>query len=270
MTPRILCILAFTTLTALWLRPAHAEVTFDWQAPFTTPEQNMLTTWVEETLNGVEALVGPLPFDVHIRMYRRDGSAEPVPWANTRRGRRQGVNFHVDPGYELAAFQRDWTAAHELSHLILPYLGEKNAWFAEGFASYMQYQVMMATGQLTAGEARERYRDRFSRARNRYPFHNEPFAQAAPQLRQARAYPVMYWGGAAYFLQVDEMLQDMQGSSLSSVLASYLACCRRDTKNLESLVATLDRLSDSHIFSTHLQRFRTEPGFPSFDMRSTD
>jgi len=265
--PRLSVLLLFSLLPTQLL---HSEVRIDWQAPFTSTEQARLTTWLNESIQGLESLVGPIPFDIHIYLYRRDGAREPVPWANTRRGGRQGVNFHVDPTFDLAAFRRDWTAAHELSHLVLPYLGEKDAWFAEGFASYMQYQVMMATRVLTSAQASERYLERLNRARSRYPFHDQPFADAAPLLRQARAYPVMYWGGAAYFLQVDAALKQQADTSLIAVLARYLSCCRKDRKNLDTLVATLDTLSNSTVFTTHLQRFRTEPGFPSFAMLETD
>jgi len=249
---------------------ANASVKFDWQDDFSHAEQTKLQTWIEDTVAGVEALVGPYPFDLHIRMYRKDGAREPVPWANTIRGDAQGVNFHVDPLFSLNEFRSDWTASHELSHLIFPYLGRSASWFSEGFASFMQYQVMMATRDLTSDEAIERYLSRLNRASSDYPYHSSPFSDAAPKLREAGKYPVMYWGGAAYFLQVDEKLRNSSDQSLISVLGSYLQCCRQDRKNLDTLVRDLDRLSNSTIFSDCLTRFRTEPGFPAYDMLESE
>jgi hypothetical protein len=250
--------------------PVSAAVRFDWHDTFTPEEQTKLTQWVTSTVAGVESLVGPYPFDVHVNMYRIDGAREPVPWANTRRGSRQGVNFHVDPSFDLDAFQRDWTAPHELSHLILPYLGRKHSWFAEGFASYMQYQVMMATNQLSASDANARYLTRLDRARRDYRYNDAPFVSAAPKLRQERKYPVMYWGGAAYFLQIEDALAASSDTSLIAVLRDYFQCCRANRKSFNKLISDLDRLSGSSLFSQRLDTFRTRPGFPEYDMLQSE
>lgn len=259
--------LLFATLLT---QQANAGIKFDWRDSFSVAEQIKLQTWIEDTVAGVEALVGPYPFELQIRMYRKDGAREPVPWANTIRGSEQGVNFHVDPLFSLEEFRSDWTAAHELSHLIFPYLGRTDSWFSEGFASFMQYQVMMATRDLTADEATARYLSRLNRASRDYPYQSSAFSDAAPKLRRTGKYPVMYWGGAAYFLQVDEMLRRSSGETLISVLDSYMQCCRRDRKSLDALVRDLDRLSNSSVFSDCLRKFRTEPGFPAYDMLESE
>ncbi|MEQ8858009.1 MAG: hypothetical protein RIC56_05130 [Pseudomonadales bacterium] len=234
-----------------------------WHDDFSPAERQKLAAWVYETGAAVERLVGEFPMGVQVVFHRRDGAREPVPWANTRRSRGQGVHFHVDPSYPLAAFRADWTAPHELSHLILPYLGRRHAWFAEGFASYLQYPVMQEMGVLTAAEAERRYRRNFERAERGYGDARAPFARAAPRLRAERKYPVMYWGGAAYFLQVDKELA-MDGSSLLAVLRDYLRCCRRDRASLDVLLADLDRLAGAPLFSDGYARFASEPGFPEF------
>lgn len=73
-----------------------------------------------DTVSALEDLIAPLPFDIDIHFYRVIDRGEPVPWANTRRGRRQGINFHVGPAFRRRAFYADWTAPHELSHLLIP------------------------------------------------------------------------------------------------------------------------------------------------------
>lgn len=217
---------------------------------------------MEETQQAVEQLVGPYPFDVHVTFHRRDGAREPVPWANTRRGRRQGVHFHVDPRFSLHELRSDWTAPHELSHLALPYLGSQHAWFAEGFASYMQYQVMQAMGVITPAEAAQRYDGKLALAARRYRYPGKPFALAAPRLRAEGNYSTMYWGGAAYFLQVDAALRQHAGRDLSMVLRDYVACCRRSGGDLGLLLDELDRLSRTTLFREYYRRFQVEEGFP--------
>lgn len=237
------------------------ELIYIWEDDFSRAERNRLTTWVEETAAGVEALVGDFPVDVTIHFHRRAKSREPVPWANTRRGRVQGVHFHVNPRHSLAAFRRDWTAPHEFAHLVLPYVGRQHAWFAEGFASFMQYRVMHAMGVLSAEQANARLQARLAAAARDYRYLDRSFTDAAPRLRAEGRYPVMYWGGAAYFLQVDAALR-RRGTDLIAVLRTYAACCRRNRAPLDALVAELDALSGGDDFTAALDRFRSEPGFP--------
>jgi hypothetical protein len=60
----------------------------------------------------------------------------------TRRDGKGSVHFHVDTRFGLTKFVDDWTVYHELAHMALPYLGSEYRWFSEGFASFMQYQIM--------------------------------------------------------------------------------------------------------------------------------
>jgi len=243
---------------------AGAALNFNWQDEFSPDEQRKLVRWVEETHAAVEQLVGAYPFDVHIFFHRRDGAREPVPWANTERGRVQGVHFHVDPRFSLRALRSDWTAAHELSHLALPYLGRRHAWFAEGFASYMQYQVMQVMGVISPAEAARRYAGKLDRAERRYRYPDRPFAAAAPRLRAEGNYPTMYWGGAVYFLQVDEALRTQSGRDFIAILSEYVACCRRTGGEIGVLLGTLDELSSSRLFSRHYRNFQVDKGFPRY------
>lgn len=245
--------------------PADAAVRWHWQDRFDAREREQLRHWITYTVAGLERLVGPLPFELHVTFHRRRSSREPVPWANTERSRRQGVHFHVDPAYPLQAFLDDWTAPHELSHLVVPYLGRRHAWFAEGFASYMQYQVMHAMGVLDADEVRERYRRRLDKAGRQYTYHDRALAEAAPRLQAEGRYPVMYWGGAIYFLRVDAELRGMYDTSLLQVLRDYLACCRQHGASLHELLRQLDAIADADVFVRHLGAFTSERGFPAFE-----
>lgn len=244
--------------------PAKAELRFHWEDRFSPSEQQKLTHWLVETQGALEQLVGKFPFDVHLYLHRAR-SREPVPWANTERSYRQGVHFHVDPSFTLEEFKKDWTAPHELSHLVIPYLGRSNSWFAEGFASYMQYQVMHAMGMLSEGHMAQRYSRNLDRAQRNYKHRSRPFTQAASRLRAEGKYPTLYWGGAAYFMYTDQQLVKTGEPGLIEILKTYLDCCRRNRSSLDDLVADFDRLSKTTLFSTRLQRFRRIPGFPVAD-----
>lgn len=263
---RTRCAIALLTAGVALTMPvrAAAELTFVWEDPFSAAERTKLEAWLNETHDAVERLVGPFPMGVRAHLHRRDGSREPVPWARTERDETQGIHFYVDAGFSLDAFRHDWTAPHELSHLILPYVGRHNAWFAEGFASYMQYRVMESMGVLTPEAAASRYRDHLEGAERRYGYSAEPFVEAAPTLRAQRQFAVMYWGGAAYFMQVDEALR-ADGSSLVAVLRAYMKCCRRDRARLDELLTSLDELAPGPVFTECYRRFAARPGFPEVD-----
>ena len=241
--------------------PAKPGISWHWEDRFSNSQQEKLMEWVETTVDGVEKHVSAYPFNLHIYFHKKPYANEPVPWAQTERSYRQGVHFFVNPRYSLNDFLSDWTAPHELSHLLIPYLGQENSWFAEGFASYLQYQIMQGMGIITEAQAKVRYRRSIRKASNKYDMENVPFISAIPVLRGKRDFPTMYWGGAVYFLKVDKALA-AQGSSLIEVLSNYLACCRHKRHGLEDLIEQLDHLSSSQIFSDQFATLQETPGFP--------
>lgn len=257
--------LSLCCIAALLSTEVRAELIWHWEDQFSEAEQQRLKAWIRETVSGVERLVRPYPFDVHIHFKRTSGRRGPVPWANTIRGRRQGVNFNVDARSSAAELRADWTASHELSHLLLPYLGRRHSWFAEGFASFMQYRVMRALGVISDEQAESRYRERIGRAERRYDLDDTPFVDAASELRSRRQYSTMYWGGAVYFLNVDRALGET-GTSVVETIGRFVDCCRATTRGLNDLIEELDRLSGGSAFKDELRRVRSEPGFPDTSM----
>lgn len=247
---------------------AGATLRWHWEDPFNPAERAKLRHWVTATQEALERLTAPLPFTVHLYVHRLQGRGEPVPWANTRRGDRQGIDLYVDPSWPLEAFLQDWTAAHELSHLLLPYLGSRHSWFAEGFASYLQYLVLAELGVIRHRDAVSAYRERIEHAASAYAdyeFDGLSFIEAAARLRQQRAYPVYYWGGAVYFMTIEAQLQAAAAPGLCALLARYLACCRQREEGFDVLLASLDRLSGTSLFTDQLAELRRRRGFPAHD-----
>jgi len=243
---------------------AAADLEFHFADRFDAAERAKLTAWVGRVADATEELVGPFGFPIHVH-FERTRSSQPVPWARTLRGPRQGIRFYVDPSHPAEAFLGDWTAPHEFSHLLLPYLGSRHAWFAEGFASFMQYQVMHVMGVLDAADAARRYRERLQRAERAYTRHGETFVAAAPRLRAERKYPTLYWGGAVFFFRLDARLRADADLGLLELLREYVACCRRNRADLTALMRDFDRLLGANQCADELAAFAAERGFPDYD-----
>jgi len=239
---------------------AAAELRVVYQDRFSGSEQARVDDWLVRVLAAQASLVGEFPFEVMAYVRRGWRGYEPVYGGRTERFRAQGVYLTVDPAAGMDALLGSWKAPHEFSHLILPYVGRRNSWFSEGFASYMQYQVMHALNVVTADELRARYRQRLEQARADYGYPQRPFIRAAADLRARREYPTLYWGGAAFFLQIAAELGG--DAELMALLRRYLAQGRPDRAGLPAVLDALDAVAGRPLFTANYRRWRDQPGFP--------
>jgi len=226
-----------------------------WQHDFSPQQQEMLSQWLAFSSQATLNVLGPYPFSMQLYLYQRDAN-EPVPWANTWREKSQQVHFYVAPQFSKMQFIADWTAYHEMAHLALPFLGQSNAWFAEGFASYMQYQIMQQAGLIDNATAA--ISAKFARQRKHYQ-QQTSMVKTASQLLRQRRFPAGYWGGAQFFLVAERLLQQQGKGPLSSVIQRYQQCCRLQDNTLEQLIQSLDQVSDSKVFSELLQQYNSMP-----------
>ena len=58
----------------------------------------------------------------------------------------------VNPESSMQEITNDWTAFHELSHLLIPYRGHGDLWFSEGLATYYQNIIQARAGVLSEAE----------------------------------------------------------------------------------------------------------------------
>lgn len=246
----------------LLLQGLSVQAKFDcqiiWKAEFSEQEKEKLTDWVYQVGGAVETTLGKYPFSVNIYFHRKDNAQEPVPWANTARDREQAVHFHVNPKFSLEEFLEDWTAPHELAHLSIPYVGEQYRWFSEGYASFMQWQIMHTLGVLSAEELKEKYQQKIAQTVPKY--HSEQsFLQLVQRMRLSHDYPGLYYGGACFFMQINTYLQ-AKGSSLMAVIRDYQQMFRMQDKRVDIIVRSLDEVCEDTIFRKTFHEFETRSG----------
>jgi hypothetical protein len=234
------------------------DIVFHYEDSFSEAEKVKLETWLKTTVNATEKLLGKYPFKLYLYLHRSENAGEPVPWANTERSEKQGVHFHVNPDYSLEAFLGDWTAPHEISHLAIPFVGRSNSWFAEGFATYMQGEILLEMGECTQKDIDLKYEEKMNNARPYYMV-DEPYAEVAMNLRKSHHYPEMYWGGALFFVQLNNVLVEEEQTTLYEVLQDYQLCCRLNDSDLSSVLNSFDSITNSEVASALLDDYRTLP-----------
>jgi len=223
---------------------------------FEDNQAKMLQSWLTQGVNATRTTLGIYPTPLTLYLYPRK-SNQPVPWAYTRRDKKGSVHFYVDTRFGLTKFVDDWTIYHELAHMALPYLGPEYRWLSEGFASYMQYQIMAQAGVLK-GSLFERYSSKIN-PQLRWFNSDLSAASIATRLMDNKQYPAAYWGSAYFFVLADTKLQQQHHISLTQLISLYQNCCRAQDHNLEEVFASLDRMIEGKLFSQLMDEFKNLP-----------
>lgn len=207
----------------------------------------------------------PVPRLQVLMVPMRGRSNEAIPWGQVYRGGLGGVHFFVDPTRPFEDFESNWVIAHELSHLFHPYLGRDARWLSEGLASYQQQTLRAHAGLISSDTAWRGLLQGF--ARGRAARLNVTLPVASAQMHTLRAYMPVYWGGAAYWLDVEAQLLQARALSLNQVLDRFARCCLPETRawNGQDFLAELDRLAETTLFSDTAQRYQLDTGFPPIE-----
>ncbi|MEM9730770.1 MAG: hypothetical protein AAF997_19465, partial [Myxococcota bacterium] len=138
------------------------------------------------------------------------------------------------------ALERDRVAVHELSHLWLPRLYDKDRWLSEGIATYLQELLRARWGLQTAEESWKRLHDGMSRGRRSGT--GRVLDRESREMGRTGAYHRVYWSGAAFALEADLRLRQASGGSMTLPRALDLA--REKRGEVSSLVKGADFLAE--------------------------
>lgn len=233
------------------------------------PQQSELARRLHAWIDGIAdvALTANrrLPLrDAQILVVPIAGSSAATPWGEVQRGGGSALHLYAGAEASTATLRADWTATHEISHLLHPYLGTRGRWLGEGLASYYQNVLRARAGWLSVDAAVSSLRAGFARGRRESASAGTNVVEASRQMHLTHDFMHVYWMGAAYWLTVDARLRRAHETSLDAVLARYSECCLRggDVATSEQFVATLDRLSGTREFSTEFERATRAMAFP--------
>ena len=232
-------------------------------------QRSKLTTWIAHLSRATLSAYGRLPLpDVQVLMVPAGSQDEPVGFGQSTRGQGHGLTLFVDPAQPVAAFDRDWVAVHELSHLFHPYLGDRGSWLAEGLATYYQNVLRARAGMLTPQQAWDQIDDGFERGRGQMSASSDvDLEHASAGMGEHRAFMRVYWSGTAYWLEVDTELRAASANRLSvdEALRRFDACCLPSYRRWEpaDFVAKLDALLGTDVFVRRFGEYRARHDFPN-------
>jgi hypothetical protein len=240
------------------------------------PDVAKLTAWVAEAARDVTRVYGAFPVP-HVqvvvtpvagRSWRgRPPSREPVPFGRVLRDGGEGVQFFVQQASDAATLRNDWTATHEFSHLLLPYVARADGWLPEGFATYYQNVLLARAGVYDERDAWRRLVDGFARGdRQEYEDTLDESIAHEGENRLMR----MYWSGVAVALLADVALR-RKGLSLDAALAQLRpALPSRERWDARRVAAALDAVDGAGTVEALRARWTAAREFPDVSAALAD
>lgn len=217
----------------------------------TTPAQ--LREWLRNAAKSVCNVYGFFPRkEIQAVLIPVGNSREAVPFAQVVRGGGFSVKFYIDPNRPIEEFIKDWTATHELSHSLLPFIDRDQAWLSEGMATYYQYILMGRDGRLTEQQTWQRICNGFKKGINNSK--GKSLQETTENMGSNHAYRFVYWSGAALMFMADVELRRQTGNkeSLDRILKKCLPGFLPETRTWTAMqmMDEMDRLSNTKIFNT--------------------
>jgi len=227
-----------------------------------------IVAWIRDTARNVSLAYGRFPNPgAHVVVFPVGSngrqSDSPVPFGRVVRDGGESIELFIDESRPIEDFYDDWTATHEFSHLMLPFLRPSHRWISEGFAQYYQNVLLARAGRYDVGHAWQKLYEGFERGRKSRP---ELSPNEASRRGVGAATMKIYWSGAILALMADVELRERSGGreSLDVVLDRLQRCCLPAAERWTGtqLLAKLDSLVDEPVFMPLYRRYADEPGFP--------
>ena len=229
------------------------------------PQIEELHRWIVDAAQTVAKLFGRFP-QQRLQVVIAPGARgnEPTPAAYVTRGGGPAVHFFINQHRPIQEFFSDWTAVHELSHLLLPYVNSDDAWLSEGIATYYQNVLLARAGRVLATDAWQRMVAGFERGRQNT--RGMTLAQATENMFRGGASLRVYWEGAALILMADVRLREVSAGkqSMDTALAALNECCARTERawSAQQLFAQLDAVTGTDVFGELYEQHQASNDFP--------
>jgi len=246
-------------------------VSIHYQASLSETERRTTHQWLEQVTTAIMTIYGELPSNnVHITIERSTSRSSPVPWGQVERGNPSRVLLVINPALGTDALISDWTAFHEISHLLIPYQGYGNVWLSEGLATYYQNIVQARSGLFDETRMWEKIASGFERGRNDQRWRHIDLAEVSDRLRETRQYMRVHWSGVLFWLTADIELRKQGKGTLDDALKQLKHCCEGRSMSARAIVYKLDDTLDTELFVPLFQKYRESHAIPEYEQILAD
>lgn len=228
-------------------------------------DEPQILNWLQGAAAAVARLYGRFPvasLQVVVVPGARSNSA--VPSAYVLRGGGPAAHFFINQRRPIEEFRADWSAVHELSHLLLPYVHSEDAWLSEGVASYYQNVLLARSGTISTQEAWRSMHAAFEHARREVSAGT--LADATERMYRNGSFMRVYWEGAAIMLLADQRLRARSGGrqSLDTTFDQLQRCCLSPDIGWHAadLMRRLDQLAGGSVFAELYEQQVESDAFP--------
>ena len=218
-------------------------------APSQSPElgQRRIVDWVRESARAVAMYYGRFPArDTRLLIVtspgRGVGSGSAFGW--------RGAAIRLGLGEQVSEIEivRDWKLVHEMCHLALPSMPERQRWIEEGLATYVEPLARAQAGTLDAASV---WSGMLRGLPNGLP---QPGDRG---LEHTSTWGRTYWGGALFALLADVDIRERTGNrrSLQHALRAILAHGNIETS---STLEPLLKIGDAAVGVSVLQELHAQ------------
>lgn len=253
--------------TSQYEQITHAEqnISIHYNATLNENERKLTHRWLQQVASALLTIYGELPKNnFQITIERSSNQSGPVPWGQVERGKPTNVLLVINPEFGYDRLISDWTAFHELSHLLIPYRGYGNIWLSEGLATYYQNIIQARSGLFSETKLWRKIVAGFERGKNDKRWRHINLTETSDNLRESRQYMRVHWSGVLFWLTADVELRKQGKDTLDSVLKKLKDCCEMQSMSAYSIVHKLDELSNVHLFVPLFKKFSKSHSIPEY------
>lgn len=231
------------------------SVDFVYEDEVTSDEKIQLESWISFVQTHSENVLGKFNFSLkyHIHLVPESNTAVVFGYVY-RTDTVNGIHFYFGRGFDKSEYINDWIIPHEISHLSIPALPYKNKWFFEGFATYMSREIMVSMGVLNEVEKDSINAFRINDVRD-YFISNSTIEFVADSLMKKHIYPPVYWVGANYMVELNDLLEKETDFNLCASIKEYQHCCFKNSMSIESFMQKLDEVTSSNLFTVSYNNY---------------
>ena len=242
-----------------------------YDASINEAERKTTHLWLQRVAKALLTVYDSFPKDsFRITIQRSSSRSSPVPWGQVERGRPTNVLLVINPDLGYDKLISDWTAFHELSHLLLPYRGYGDIWFSEGLATYYQNIIQARSGLFDEAGLWHRIVVGLRHGSQQQRWEHLTLTEVSDNLGETRQYMRVHWSGVLYWLNADVALRKQNKGTLDSVLEKLKACCEWRSMSADDIAHTLDTLSDAKVFVPLFDKFSNTYRIPEYQAMLAD